>query len=107
MSWLLKLYNKFACDKETGPPSETLQAFLKKCSFTLWKTCLGYTTFLFFSALYLTVKNLKANKPSEPWAERAWSLEIEILEKEIPEDNFKLNKKQGALEILKQIDCGC
>ena len=29
---------------------------------------------------------------------------IEILEKEIPEDNFKLNKKQGALEILKQID---
>ena len=29
---------------------------------------------------------------------------IEILEREIPEDNIKLIKKQGALEILKQID---
>ena len=29
---------------------------------------------------------------------------IEILEREIQEDNIKLIKKQGALEILKQID---
>tara|TARA_Y100000310_G_scaffold96308_1_gene94073 strand:- start:120 stop:284 length:165 start_codon:yes stop_codon:yes gene_type:complete len=29
---------------------------------------------------------------------------IEILEREIPEDHIKLIKKQGALEILKQID---
>ena len=29
---------------------------------------------------------------------------IEILEGEIQEDNIKLIKKQGALEILKQID---
>ena len=29
---------------------------------------------------------------------------IEILEKEIQEDHIKLIKKQGALEILKQID---
>jgi len=29
---------------------------------------------------------------------------IEILEREIPEDNIKLIKKQGALEILMQID---
>ena len=29
---------------------------------------------------------------------------IEILEKEIKEDNIRLIKKQGALEILKQID---
>ena len=29
---------------------------------------------------------------------------IEILEREIPEDRIKLLKKQGALEILKQID---
>ena len=29
---------------------------------------------------------------------------IEILEREIQDDNIKLIKKQGALEILKQID---
>ena len=29
---------------------------------------------------------------------------IEILEREIQEDQIKLIKKQGALEILKQID---
>ena len=29
---------------------------------------------------------------------------IEILEREIKEDHIKLIKKQGALEILKQID---
>ena len=29
---------------------------------------------------------------------------IEILEREIQEDHIKLIKKQGALEILKQID---
>ena len=29
---------------------------------------------------------------------------IEILEKEIQEDQIRLIKKQGALEILKQID---
>ena len=29
---------------------------------------------------------------------------IKILEKEIQEDHIKLIKKQGALEILKQID---
>ena len=29
---------------------------------------------------------------------------IEILEREIQEDHIKLLKKQGALEILKQID---
>ena len=29
---------------------------------------------------------------------------IEILERDIPEDNIKLIKKQGALEILKQIE---
>ena len=29
---------------------------------------------------------------------------IEILEREIPEDQMRLLKKQGALEILKQLD---
>lgn len=29
---------------------------------------------------------------------------IEILEREVQEDHIKLIKKQGALEILKQID---
>ena len=29
---------------------------------------------------------------------------IEILEREIQDDNIRLIKKQGALEILKQID---
>ena len=32
------------------------------------------------------------------------AMAIEVLEKEIPMDRVKLIKKEGALEILKQID---
>tara|TARA_Y100000310_G_scaffold202338_1_gene202478 strand:- start:855 stop:1043 length:189 start_codon:yes stop_codon:yes gene_type:complete len=58
-------------------------------------------------------KEIKQNKIKENGKKEKLTIKmaIEILEREIPEDsrriqeeNIKLTKKQGALEILKQID---
>ena len=51
------------------------------------------------------VKELKKDKIKEN-GEKKFTKDqaIEILEREIQEDNIKLIKKQGALEILMQID---
>ena len=46
-------------------------------------------------------KDIKNNGKKEKLTK---DMAIEILEREIPEDQIKLIKKQGALEILKQID---
>ena len=51
------------------------------------------------------VKELKEDKIKENCEKKLTKDQaIEILEREIQEDNIKLIKKQGALEILKQID---
>jgi len=52
------------------------------------------------------VKELKKNKIKENGEKKKLTKDeaIEILEREIQEDNIKLIKKQGALEILMQID---
>ena len=46
-------------------------------------------------------KDIKNNGQKEKLTK---DMAIEILEREIQEDQIKLIKKQGALEILKQID---
>ena len=48
-------------------------------------------------------KELK-NKDNHKKEKLTKDMAIEILEREIQEDQIKLIKKQGALEILKQID---
>ena len=52
------------------------------------------------------VKELKKNKIKENGEKKKLTKDeaIEILEREIQEDNIKLIKKQGVLEILMQID---
>ena len=52
------------------------------------------------------VKELKKDKIKENGEKKKLTKDqaIEILEREIQEDNIKLIKKQGALEILMQID---
>ena len=46
-------------------------------------------------------KDIKSNGEKEKLTK---DMAIEILEREIQEDQIKLIKKQGALEILRQID---
>ena len=46
-------------------------------------------------------QDIKSNGKKEKLTK---DMAIEILEREIQEDQIKLIKKQGALEILKQID---
>ena len=52
------------------------------------------------------VKELKKDKIKENVDKKKLTKDkaIEILKREIQEDNIKLIKKQGALEILMQID---
>lgn len=52
------------------------------------------------------VKELKKDKTIENGEKKKITKDeaIEILKREIQEDNIKLIKKQGALEILMQID---
>ena len=52
------------------------------------------------------VKELKKDKIKENGEKKKLTKDqaIEILKREIQEDNIKLIKKQGALEILMQID---
>ena len=51
------------------------------------------------------VKELKKDKIKENGEKKLTKDQaIEILEREIQEDNIKLIKKQGAFEILRQID---
>tara|TARA_Y100000310_G_scaffold319412_1_gene374649 strand:- start:322 stop:483 length:162 start_codon:yes stop_codon:yes gene_type:complete len=49
-------------------------------------------------------KEIPKNKENNKKEKLTKDMAIEILEREIQEDQIKLIKKQGALEILKQID---
>ena len=50
------------------------------------------------------IKEIPKNKENNKKEKLTKDMAIEILEREIQEDQIKLIKKQGALEILLQID---
>ena len=50
------------------------------------------------------IKEIPKNKENNKKEKFTKDMAIEILEREIQEDQIKLIKKQGALEVLKQID---